>query len=639
MKRHGVKRWTAMLILWSAIAGIVTMGKPADAEEAPSKMQQYVEAMQPGWNLGNTFEALGEETAWGNPATTRELIQAIAGQGYRSIRIPITWNHRMGNAPDYKIDEKFLKRIMEVVDWALDADLYVMINLHHDSNWIGKMEQDQGGVLGKYEAAWKQIAAAFTDYPDKLMFESVNEPRFSEEWGKDSPAYFEMLAKLNESFYGIVRGSGGKNGHRPLVLSTLTASPTQARLDELNRTIAKLDDPNLIATIHYYGFYPFSVNLGGTVSFDDAARNDLEQAFDRAYDTFVAKGIPVIVGEFGLLGFDKYVETIEHGEALKYLEYLTYYGQRNKFALMLWDNGQHFDRNAFAWKNPDFFEVMSKGLHGRSSNAEADSIYVRRGEENRDATIRLSLNGNSLSEIREGDRVLAAGSDYTLDGDLLTLRGELIKSLAKGDLGVNAELTCKFSAGADWKLRLIRFDTPKLNGAKGGRSSFNIPAQFNGDRLATMEATYASGGNAGPDGWTPYKEFGKSFKPNEEGTLVTLTKDFFDQVQDGEVLLKLHFWSGEVVDYRLAVEGNNVAGTADEEEATAVSPGSDDTDSSAPSSASPESDSTREEDQSDAGNDPGTNGHTFLNYVAGGIVAMGVVMAIAEALRRRRRSR
>lgn len=128
-----------------------------------------------------------------------------------------------------------------------------------------------------------------------------------------------MLDELNVSFHAIVRHSGGNNNKRPLVLSTLTAAPTRARLDELAKTITKLNDDRLIATFHYYGYYAFSVNLGGSTTFDNTAREDLIQAFDRAYDTFTAKGIPVIVGEFGLLGFDKSLDTVQHGEILKFL--------------------------------------------------------------------------------------------------------------------------------------------------------------------------------------------------------------------------------------------------------------------------------------------------------------------------------
>lgn len=307
------------LIILLLAAALAWPAAPAQAKEAGTPLQAYVEALGPGWNLGNTFEASGDETSWGNPPVTKAFIDQLAAEGYKTIRLPITWRHRMGDAPDYTIDPAFMARIQEVVDWSLEAKLHVMINLHHDSNWIMNMAAEHDEVMSRFNAAWTQIAGHFKDYPDTLMFESVNEPRYSDDWSKDEPEYFTMLDELNVSFHSIVRSSGGNNGKRPLVLSTLTAAPTEARLQELSKTISKLKDKRLIATFHYYGYYAFSVNTAGAITFDDTARQDLIQAFDRAYDIFTAKGIPVIVGEYGLLGFDKSLETVQHGEILKFL--------------------------------------------------------------------------------------------------------------------------------------------------------------------------------------------------------------------------------------------------------------------------------------------------------------------------------
>ncbi|WP_145945738.1 glycoside hydrolase family 5 protein [Paenibacillus sp. Y412MC10] len=136
-------------------------------------MQAYVENMQPGWNLGNTFDATGDETSWGNPLTTRKLIASIAGQGYKSIRIPITWKHRVGDAPNYQIDPQFLDRIEEVVDWSLEEGLYVIINMHHDSGeWVKDMGSNHDEVLNRFDAVWKQVAEHFKSHSVKLMYES-----------------------------------------------------------------------------------------------------------------------------------------------------------------------------------------------------------------------------------------------------------------------------------------------------------------------------------------------------------------------------------------------------------------------------------------------------------------------------------
>src|SRR5690606_5704009 len=168
---------------------------------------------------------------------------------------------------------------------------YVIINMHHDSTWIMDMKSQHAQVLNKFNAAWKQIAEYFKDYPTKLMFESINEPRFSDDWNEDAPEYFDMLNELNVSFHRIVRDSGGNNAIRPLVLPTLTCSASQERLEELSKTIEEIGDENIIATIHYYGYWPFSVNIAGKTIFDYEVREDIEHTIDRAYDIFVSKGI------------------------------------------------------------------------------------------------------------------------------------------------------------------------------------------------------------------------------------------------------------------------------------------------------------------------------------------------------------
>jgi len=312
-KRRSSKVILSLAIVVALLAAVVPNAALAAAPS--SAMQSYVEAMQPGWNLGNSLDAVGaDETAWGNPRITKELIQNISAQGYKSIRIPVTWDSHIGAAPNYQIEAAYLNRVQEVVQWALDANLYVMINVHHDSwLWISKMESQHDQVLARYNAIWRQIADKFKNSPNKLMFESVNEPRFTDGGTTDEAKQQKMLDELNVSFFNIVRNSGGQNATRPLVLSTLEASPTQERMTALYNTMTKLNDKNLIATVHFYGFWPFSVNIAGYTKFDAETQNDITTTFDNVYNTFVAKGIPVVVGEYGLLGFDKNTGVIEQG--------------------------------------------------------------------------------------------------------------------------------------------------------------------------------------------------------------------------------------------------------------------------------------------------------------------------------------
>ncbi len=555
---------TLLLSTFASVAAAAESDGQAPQAAAASSMQSYVEAMQPGWNLGNSLDAVGaDETAWGNPRITQALIQQIAAQGYKSIRIPVTWDKHIGAAPNYTVESAYMNRVEEVVRWALDANLYVMINVHHDSwTWVSSMEPKHDEVLARYNALWTQIAQRFKDQPNKLMFESINEPRFSEGGTTDETKMNQMLQELNVSFHKIVRASGGKNATRPLVLPGLDTAPAQAKINELYNTIIKLNDPNLIATVHYYGYWPFSVIIAGHTTFDKDTKNDIIQTFDNVYNTFVAKGIPVIVGEFGLLGFDKNTGVIEQGEKLKFFEYLTYYMKEKKITGILWDNGQHFNRTTYKWSDPELFNVIKASLKGRSSNAASDLIHLKKGTPAQDAKVTLNLNGNQLKTLSVNNRQLTQGTDYTLSGDTLTLKASLLTSLTtSGKYGENAVITAKFNKGADWNFKVVVYDTPKLSAVEGTTQAFTIPTEFHGSQLATMEAVYTNGGNAGPQDWTPYKEFGNTFAPAYDANGIKLLPEFFNSVKDGEVTLKFHFWSGDVVTYKITKSGTRVTGT------------------------------------------------------------------------------
>ncbi|PNQ79036.1 cellulase family glycosylhydrolase [Paenibacillus sp. F4] len=555
---------TLLLSTFASVAAAAESDGQAPQAAAASSMQSYVEAMQPGWNLGNSLDAVGaDETAWGNPRITQALIQQIAAQGYKSIRIPVTWDKHIGAAPNYTVESAYMNRVEEVVRWALDANLYVMINVHHDSwTWVSSMEPKHDEVLARYNALWTQIAQRFKDQPNKLMFESINEPRFSEGGTTDEAKMNQMLQELNVSFHKIVRASGGKNATRPLVLPGLDTSPAQAKINELYNTITKLNDPNLIATVHYYGYWPFSVNIAGHTTFDKDTKNDIIQTFDNVYNTFVAKGIPVIVGEFGLLGFDKNTGVIEQGEKLKFFEFLTYYMKEKKITGILWDNGQHFNRTTYKWSDPELFNVIKSSLKGRSSNAASDLIHLKKGTSAQDAKVILNLNGNQLKTLSVSSKQLKQGTDYTLSGDTLTFKASLLTSLTtSGKYGENAVITAKFNKGADWNFKVVVYDTPKLSAVEGTTQAFTIPTDFRGSQLATMEAVYTNGGNAGPQDWTPYKEFGNTFAPAYDANGIKLLPEFFNSVKDGEVTLKFHFWSGDVVTYKITKSGNRVTGT------------------------------------------------------------------------------
>jgi endoglucanase len=537
--------------------------RPPTSPPPAGNAMAAVAAMQPGWNLGNSFDAVGaDETAWGNPRVTEALLDNIRAQGFNSIRIPVTWSNHHGGAPNYTIDAAWLNRIREVVGWALADGFYVMINLHHDSwQWINTMPTDRANVLARYNALWTQIAAAFRDASPRLTFESVNEPQFT--GASDEAQSISLLNELNTSFRNIVRQSGGGNATRLLVIPTLHTNADAARVDPALAWFTATNDPNLIATVHYYGYWPFSVNVAGGTRFDATAQSDLTGAFDRVFNAFVNRNIPVIIGEYGLLGFDRHTGTIQQGEKLKFFEFFGYYARNRRITTQLWDNGQHFGRTSFRWSDPELFAQIRSSWTTRSGTASSDQVYVPRTGSITSKSLTLNLNGTTFQGLRQGSTDLVSGTDYTVSGSTLTLTAAAVTRLVGSRAyGVNANIQARFSSGVPWRISIITYDPPVLSNATGQTGSFNVPAQFRGDQLATMEAKYADGSNAGPHNWTSFKEFDVTFAPNYSANTITLKPEFFAEVNDGQrVTLTFHFWSGTTVTYFVTKSGSDVTGT------------------------------------------------------------------------------
>ncbi|MBB2923283.1 cellulase family glycosylhydrolase [Cellulomonas cellasea] len=563
--------WTSLTALAAALALTTTVVAPASAGTAPQAgprpaavdpASEVVAEMQPGWNLGNTLDAVGaDETAWGNPRVTEDLLRAVEDAGFQSVRIPVTLGQHSGPAPTWTIDPAVLDRVEEVVDQALDADLSVLLDLHHDSwMWTNQMPTRHDEVLAQFTATWEQLAERFRDHPRTLLFESINEPQFAGTSG-DAQSY-ALLHELNVRFHEVVRSSGGRNADRVLVLPTLHTNADQGRLDALVATFEELDDPNLAATFHYYGYWPFSVNVAGGTRFDAAAQADLTGTFARVRETFVARGIPVILGEYGLLGFDRHTGTIEQGEKLKFFEALGHQARTTGVTTMLWDNGQHLSRTAFTWSDPALFAHLRSSWTRRSGTASTDQVFVRPGAVAAQ-TVTLNPNGQTVKGLYLDGKKLKAGTDFTLAGDALTLPAALLARLVgSGEHGTRAVLEVRFSKGLPWRVEIVSADTPVLSGATGTTDAFAVPTEFRGDRLATMEARYLDGTNAGPHSWTPFKEYDVTFAPDTAAGTIALRPTFFAEVIDGApVVLTFHFWSGATVAYTVVRNGTAVTGT------------------------------------------------------------------------------
>ena len=280
----------------------------------------FVRNLGAGWNLGNTFDAYNDsligneltlERYWCGVKTTREMIAAVRAAGFRSIRIPTSWHNHVD--ADFHISEAWMDRVQEVVDWCMEEGFYVILNTHHD---VGVQyyypDSAHAETSEKYlVSVWSQIAERFRDYDEHLILESFNEPRLKDtdvEWWLnpidarcvDSA---KEISRLNQVFVETVRAAGGRNADRYLMLPGYDASADGALSPYYVLPEDSVPD-HLIVSVHAYTPYDFALNLKGTSSFSASRRQDqnaVTSFMDKLYRHFVAKGVPVVIGEYGAL--------------------------------------------------------------------------------------------------------------------------------------------------------------------------------------------------------------------------------------------------------------------------------------------------------------------------------------------------
>lgn len=286
-----------------------------------------------GINLGNTMEAYRGwnnstknpptyyEQLWGQPITTIEIMQAYKEAGFSSVRIPVAWTNMMDyEHQDYAINSAYLDRVEEIVNYALDCDLFVIINDHWDGQWWGmfgsKNKNHQKEAVKIYKSIWLQVANRFKNYDEKLIFESANEELgdrlnddtvFSNNQKGDLTDLFKYQAtnKINQCFVDLVRKTGGNNKYRFLLIAGYNTDFDKV-LDSKFQMPADTIENRLFLSVHYYTPSTYCIlkedaswgrvkNSWGTK--DD--KNLLDNNFAKL-QKFTEKGYGVIIGEYGV---------------------------------------------------------------------------------------------------------------------------------------------------------------------------------------------------------------------------------------------------------------------------------------------------------------------------------------------------
>lgn len=323
-------------------------GVDSDAPALASKMKL-------GWNLGNSLEAASSSTSaseilWGNPKTTKGLIDAVKSAGFNAVRIPCAWSGYIEDQATYKIKDSWLERVKEVVDYCVANDMYAVINIHWDGGWLEENPTytAQEAVNKKQRALWEQIAVYFRDYDEHLLFAGTNEVH--KDYGTPSAENIAVQQSFNQTFVDAVRATGGKNTYRNLVVQSYNTN-----IDHAVKLMTMPADPatkRLMAEVHFYDPYEFALDdksdkylwgkdfIGSPNIANWGQEAWVDQQFANMKTKFVNAGIPVILGEYGAILRTTAPNLANHNKARNYyLTYVTKAAKSNGLIPFYWDNG------------------------------------------------------------------------------------------------------------------------------------------------------------------------------------------------------------------------------------------------------------------------------------------------------------
>ena len=329
-------------------AGIIRDISPSD----------LVAEMGIGWNLGNSFDVISKDkTEWGNPLPTTSMINVVNDMGFKTLRIPITWGFNQSSIAPYEVEAPYFSRIQRLVDHGLSRDMHVIINVHHDDDWIKPTYATAEETKERINALWTQIALHLKEYGDRLIFETLNEPRLKgspEEWNGGTAEGRDVLNQYHKEALDAIRATGDNNAKRFVMISTYAASTVPVAIDEL---VIPNNDPNVIISQHSYFPWAFAGEDNGR---QDWGSEEEMAALDNELDKVQRKWMTernraVIMGEWGAR---------DRSNESDRIRYVTHYVKACKERGMLpivWDDGGNFrllDRNNLTWHFPEIAEAI-----------------------------------------------------------------------------------------------------------------------------------------------------------------------------------------------------------------------------------------------------------------------------------------
>ena len=406
-------------------------GPGGDPEPKDNAAWQMMKTLGLGWNMGNQFdgyyngswagdkEGYPDECAW-QPGSndsekakykaTQATFDKVKAAGFTSVRIPVSWLKMIGPAPDYKIDEAWMNRVYEVVGYAHNAGLNVIINTHHDENhgvnnnyqWLDIKNAANNAELNTtikatIKAVWTQIAEKFKDCGDWLVMEAFNELNdggwgWSADFRANPGKQCNILNEWNQVFVDAVRATGGNNATRWLGVPTYAANP------EYTSYLVMPNDPagKTMVSVHFYDPSDYTIGdaqypeWGHTGAVGKKAtggdEDHVKEVFGKLYANYVDKGIPVYIGEFGC-SMRKKSDTRAWAFYKYYMEYVVKAARTYGLPCFLWDNGTggegqeqhgyiHHGTGAYIGNAKEIIDLIKKAWFTEGAGYTLDTVYA-----------------------------------------------------------------------------------------------------------------------------------------------------------------------------------------------------------------------------------------------------------------------
>ena len=452
MKNRLRSMFIAAVLLGTVVAGSFTAPFSVQAAKKDTtsfedlNQSQIVEAMGPGWNLGNQLESVTdnvpEETNWGNPVITEKLIQSVKAAGFKSIRIPVSYFAKIDDDKDYTIDSKWLDRVQEVVNYCIKNDLYAVINIHGDGyntidgSWLLCNGKNQTEIKKKYKKVQKQIAERFKNYDEHLLFESMNE-EFDGSYSEPNKEYYQNINDYNQIFVDTVRKTGDNNTKRWLIIPgwntniDYTAGDYGFKLptDQYRNKSIDKEEQRIMISVHYYSPWDFCGGENCVITqwgneADDPSKTSttcdetyMKNQLNLMKTTFADKGYPVFIGEYGSIDKTSYDSENEYYRAY-FARKLCQLSRKNGCIPMYWDNGYNgvhgfglFDRTTCEITQPVIIDAIMEGFGQKASQNStlmsvrlyvSDSKYWTTIQS--DNTARITKKGGTYTLKLKGDK-------------------------------------------------------------------------------------------------------------------------------------------------------------------------------------------------------------------------------------------